>query len=212
MPDDTKGIADAFPTHHVLLFDDEEGAPAEVYHVVQLTDGRLHVEGPADVAPWAVGDIVRVQSATPEGVYRLRMKVLESLAMRDGHSRLVLHTLGPIELLERRDGARVMTSLKVLARQDEGEDEPGWSDLTSVDANSEGMRAVSPDHFAPGEELSLQIAVPDGGEPISCDGRVAWGRPVSEKRHEVGLVFRNLSDADKERLTQYLLRCMLNIA
>jgi hypothetical protein len=212
MPADTMGIAEAFPVHHVLVFTTDRESPAEVYDIVQLADSRLHLEGASDSAPRSPGDLLVIESATEEGVYRAPMKVVESGPGKQGRSRLVLEPSGEIDLVERRMRTRVLARLEVLVRQDEGEDEPDWIQLVSVDANSEGMRAVSPHHFGPGEELSMQLAVPDGSEPVTCAGRVAWGRTLPDKRHEIGVVFRELADDGRERIIRYLLRRMLNMS
>lgn len=212
MAGDEATVTGVFQSHHVLLFDDNATTPAESCRVLLLSKGILHLDAPAEGMARAAGDTVKIESATPEGVYRMSMRVQECTFASSGRRRLVLESAGPVEVMERRDGARVVTRFKVMARQDEGDDEPGWCELQAADANSDGMRAFSPRHFAPGEELSLQIVLPDGHDPIACDGRVAWGRTDPKNRNQVGLVFRNLTPESKERLREYLLRCMLKMA
>ena len=75
------------------------------------------------------------------------------------------------------------------------------------DLSDEGVRCLSPVSFPVATELSVELGLTRGSEPVTIKGRLAWFRslPYSEQ-FDLGIVFTEVSPQTKRRLSTYLER------
>ncbi len=73
-----------------------------------------------------------------------------------------------------------------------------------------GLRLVVEETLQTGDELGLEIQLPDRSTPISCSGTVTWTQPSPEPRKsyqppllEIGVAFREIPPKDQATITQY---------
>jgi hypothetical protein len=68
-----------------------------------------------------------------------------------------------------------------------------------------GLRCVSPEAPAVSTELSLEVVLARGREPLSARGRTAWFRDLPHSEQvELGISFVDLSPHEQKRLGDYL--------
>ena len=70
-----------------------------------------------------------------------------------------------------------------------------------------GMCVMMDSPLAVGSEAQLEFTLPDAPNPICCTGQVVWSDKVrSSQKTEVGLVFLDVSSADKARIEDFVKR------
>ena len=70
-----------------------------------------------------------------------------------------------------------------------------------------GMCVMMDSPLAVGSEAQLEFTLPDDPNPICCAGQVVWSDKVrSSQKTEVGLVFLDVSSADKARIEDFVKR------
>ncbi len=79
----------------------------------------------------------------------------------------------------------------------------------TVNVSAGGVFLATEAHLSIDTWLNLQIEVPDGQLPVCCRGRIAWfNHPDWIKKpqlpHGMGVEFIDITDAQQERITQYL--------
>jgi len=73
-----------------------------------------------------------------------------------------------------------------------------------------GLRLVVEESVQTGDELGLEIHLPDRSTPMTCKGTVTWTQPSSEPRKsyqpqllEIEVAFTDLPPKDRATITQY---------
>lgn len=120
---------------------------------------------------------------------------------------------GQILNLTRTDGrgaiGRVHERFPVYLRARVQRREPGAAGFERVpceilDFSASGVRMECNESFATGDALSLEIELPDGGEPLATPAAVRWARAGSAGQHSHGLLFTDLSKPARERLDRFM--------
>ena len=79
---------------------------------------------------------------------------------------------------------------------------------SAVDVSTGGMRALSDDALQVGDRLELDL-LPASGDPIRLWAMVVWMEtlpPGADALYEIGLLFQDVLDADRQRLAAMLVR------
>jgi len=190
---------------HVFVSSISGSQPVEPYRAVQISRDRVHLVGAPGMVVRNMGDQIRLQSATGEAGCQGVMRVAERHVEPDGRVRLILEPALATDAVERRARARVPAKLPVQLLP-KGESE--WFKVSTADASTEGLRVLSRRQLASGTEIELRIDLSEETS-INCAGRIVWDRFIPDGRYELGLVFQRLPAAQKECLTHFLLRRML---
>ena len=70
-----------------------------------------------------------------------------------------------------------------------------------------GLRCVSPTLFPVASELSLELVLSTGDEPLSVRGRTVWFQILPQgEQFDVGIAFLDMAPQTKRRLSVYLER------
>ena len=65
-----------------------------------------------------------------------------------------------------------------------------------------GCRSLSVTVLPVASEVRVELVLPGGREPITVRGRAVWFRSIPEsEQFDIGIVFSDLSEADKRRLS-----------
>lgn len=72
-----------------------------------------------------------------------------------------------------------------------------------------GLRCLSPVLFPVSTEVSIELILSTGAEPLTMRGRTIWFRTIPHsEQFDLGLSFIDLPAADKRRLSAYLDRLL----
>src|SRR5271167_1187287 len=61
------------------------------------------------------------------------------------------------------------------------------------DASAQGMRILTKERFFLEDQLSLEVELPDGGDPMVLNGRVVWVRFLNLSLWDLGIQFTNVN-------------------
>jgi hypothetical protein len=68
-----------------------------------------------------------------------------------------------------------------------------------------GTRCVSPTVFPVSTELTVEVSLSPGQEPMVLRGRTAWFRTIPEsEQYDVGIAFVDPTSKNKQRLSTYI--------
>lgn len=82
--------------------------------------------------------------------------------------------------------------------------EHSWH-LLAEDLSEGGLMLVSPEMFAVGLRLLMDIEPDQVSEPIHCIGRVVWAaRADNQEAYRLGIEFLEMSDAARGRLRELI--------
>ncbi|MBI3331121.1 MAG: PilZ domain-containing protein [Candidatus Omnitrophica bacterium] len=86
---------------------------------------------------------------------------------------------------------------------------PGHStrvvETLTKDLAAGGCRSLSATVIPVASELRVELQLPSGREPVTARGRAVWFRSIPEsEQFDVGIIFSDLSAADKRRLSACL--------
>src|SRR5271170_6149661 len=73
------------------------------------------------------------------------------------------------------------------AREDYG------ADVFLRDASAQGIRILTKERFFLDDQLSLEVELPDGGEPMVLSGRVVWVKLLNLSLWELGVQFAEIN-------------------
>lgn len=105
-------------------------------------------------------------------------------------------------LEERRRSPRHRAYLPVRVRQQGG---PQVIETLTRDLSEGGLRCLSQLITPVGSELSLELMLSTGSEPLTLHGRSAWFRTLPDsEQFDLGIAFIDLSPQDQRRLATYL--------
>jgi uncharacterized protein (TIGR02266 family) len=68
-----------------------------------------------------------------------------------------------------------------------------------------GMCVIMDSPLAIGSEVELEFGLPGRGEPVRCSAQVVWSDKARSKC-EVGLVFLDISEEDRARVEDFVVR------
>lgn len=80
------------------------------------------------------------------------------------------------------------------ARQEYG------TDVFLRDASAQGVRIVTKERFFWGDRVSLDVELPDGGEPLGLSGRVIWVKLINLSLWEAGIQFHQVDLLKMQRI------------
>ncbi len=106
-----------------------------------------------------------------------------------------VETSGERRIFE-RFSARFPTKFKD-ARSDFG------TEVYLRDASASGVRIVTRERFFLDNHVALEVELPDGGAPLTINGRVTWTRPMNAAMWDVGLQFANIDFMKMHRLFKF---------
>ena len=73
-------------------------------------------------------------------------------------------------------------------------------DVFLRDASAQGMRVLTKERFFLDDQLSLEVELPDGGEPMVLSGRVVWAKFVNLSLWDLGVEFPKVNFLRMQRL------------
>src|SRR5208283_4285224 len=103
-----------------------------------------------------------------------------------------METTGERRIFE-RFSARFPVKFKD-AREDYG------TEVFLRDASAEGLRILSKERFFLDDQLSLEVELPDGGEPMVLSGRVKWVKLLNLSLWDIGIQFPQINFLRMQRL------------
>ena len=68
------------------------------------------------------------------------------------------------------------------------------------DACAEGIRILAKERFFLDDQLSLEVELPDGGEPMILNGRVKWVKFLNLSLWDIGIQFPEINFLKMQRL------------
>ncbi len=68
------------------------------------------------------------------------------------------------------------------------------------DASAQGMRILTKERFFLDDQLSLEVELPDGGEPMVLSGRVVWAKFLNLSLWDLGVQFTKVNFLKMQRL------------
>ncbi len=76
----------------------------------------------------------------------------------------------------------------------------------TLNISAGGMCVLMADPMREGTTPTLNFALPDGGPPITCKGRITWCRAskIDPDLFEVGLSFVDIRDEDRRRIMDFV--------
>jgi len=80
------------------------------------------------------------------------------------------------------------------AREDYG------TDVFLRDTCAQGMRISTKERFFLDDQLSLEVELPDGGEPMILSGRVVWVKLLNLSLWDMGIQFNEVNFLRMQRL------------
>jgi len=80
------------------------------------------------------------------------------------------------------------------AREDYG------SEVFLRDASAQGVRIFTKERFFMDDQLSLEVELPDGGEPMVLSGRVKWVKLLNLSMWDIGIQFSQVHLLKMQRL------------
>jgi Tfp pilus assembly protein PilZ len=74
------------------------------------------------------------------------------------------------------------------------------TDVFLQDASAQGMRILTKDRFFRGDNVALNVELPDGKEPMVLSGRVVWAKPSTTSLWDTGVQFNQVDFLGMQRL------------
>jgi hypothetical protein len=74
------------------------------------------------------------------------------------------------------------------------------TDVFLRDASAQGMRLLTKERFFLEDQLSLQVSLPDGGDPMVLRGRVVWVKLMDLTLWNLGVQFTEVDFLKMQRL------------
>jgi len=74
------------------------------------------------------------------------------------------------------------------------------TDVFLRDASAQGVRIMTKERFFLGDQLALEVQLPDGGDPMVLNGEIVWVRFVNLSMWEIGLKFAEIHLLRMQRL------------
>jgi hypothetical protein len=68
------------------------------------------------------------------------------------------------------------------------------------DASAEGIRILTKERFFLEDQLSVEVQLPDGGEPMVLSGRVVWVKLLNLSLWDIGVQFSQVNLLKMQRL------------
>lgn len=77
------------------------------------------------------------------------------------------------------------------------------SEVFLRDASASGVHILSKERLYLHDPVSLEIVVPDGGQPMVLKGKVVWSKPANAVMWEIGLQFPRVDFVNMSRLYKF---------
>ena len=77
------------------------------------------------------------------------------------------------------------------------------SEVFLRDASASGVRITTRERMFLDDRVSLNVEVPDGGDPMVLSGKVVWNRPANTTLWDVGLEFSKVEFMKMQRLFKF---------
>jgi len=74
------------------------------------------------------------------------------------------------------------------------------TDVFLRDASAQGVRIMTKERYFLGDQLSLEVQLPDGGEPMVLNGEIVWVKLVNLSMWEIGVQFFEVNFLRMQRL------------
>lgn len=74
------------------------------------------------------------------------------------------------------------------------------ADVFLRDASAQGMRVMTKERFFLDDQISLEVELPDGGEPMVLSGRVVWAKFLNLSLWDLGVQFTEVNLLKMQRL------------
>ena len=80
------------------------------------------------------------------------------------------------------------------------------SEVFLRDASAAGAHILSKERLYLDDPVSLEVIVPDGGQPMVLKGKVVWSRPANVVMWDIGLQFPKVDFINMSRLFKFSLQ------
>jgi Tfp pilus assembly protein PilZ len=74
------------------------------------------------------------------------------------------------------------------------------AEVSLCDASAQGIRILTKERFCLDDQLSLEVALPDGGDPMILSGRVVWVKFLDLSLWDIGVRFQQVNFLRMQRL------------
>jgi Tfp pilus assembly protein PilZ len=74
------------------------------------------------------------------------------------------------------------------------------TDVFLRDASAQGIRILTKDRFFLDDQISVEVELPDGGEPMVLSGRVVWAKFLNLSLWDLGVQFQQVDFLKMQRL------------
>jgi hypothetical protein len=76
----------------------------------------------------------------------------------------------------------------------------------TLNISAGGMCVLMTDPMREGLTPTLTFTLPEDPEPVVCEAKIAWCRTskIDPELYEVGLTFTRISDADRDRVSEFV--------
>jgi Tfp pilus assembly protein PilZ len=74
------------------------------------------------------------------------------------------------------------------------------AEVSMRDASAEGVRIHTKERFFLDDQISLEVGLPDGGEPMILSGRVVWVKLLNLSLWDTGVQFEKVNFLKMQRL------------
>ncbi len=161
---------------------------------------RMPTWRPEDEGTFAAGMEAEVQFKGPdETIYRQSVVTGRTVQGRLEQLEAVLD--GGVHRSSRRQSMRMDVEIPLRYRIGQSFYRVGTVDNLS----GGGMRiANGPSGASIGDEISLELRLPQQGDPLPLTGQIAWTRPMDASQHAMGIAFSTLSASAQAMLIRYL--------
>ena len=68
------------------------------------------------------------------------------------------------------------------------------------DASAQGIRILTKERFFLGDQLAMEVELPDGGEPMVLSGQVVWVKLLNLSLWDIGIQFSQVNFLKMQRL------------
>lgn len=168
---------------------------------IQLPDSNVPIK--------AVG-VVQWISTTPDNTGKKTFGVSLVILSRSDRSHIVnlAKTCRALTIRLRRKSERAPTNLPISYHVISSDNNDGWHSATASDLSLSGLRLVEyrTNPCPAGARVVVELMLPGHERPVSITGTVEWAVEESGSKSEprVGLHFDIVSEADRERIRDYV--------
>ena len=203
-------IAQAFSVTWLRVHRRGEEDRADEWALRKREEGRFSLEAWKSKIKHGVpqkGELVLLRAAMPDAAYQIWAKV-ERVNEGD-RVQMMVEKRSYAERVQRREHFRVSIGMPIeIGPLNNSFSSKKPLKTRTLDVSAGGVRVIAPVLMRLNGMVWLTLDLGDGGEPISCKGKIMRCRDLEERQFEIGLTFLELPDEERERIIDVLLAAM----